>query len=322
MLASVAALAILPLGQAPFKATKTQTFQGVRIIALASGPGNLIAASRENSTIQVIDAATKRTVWTLSGHPQPAYGVRFSPDGRWLATGDETARIFIWDLRTGKKVREFPREKGHKRGIQSIAWQASGSRFATVGKDDVIHLWSLSGGNPTGTILGVGANFYGAWFAPNGNLITGTLKEGVRIYNGKTLQLASTMTLPGGQGANDFAMNTGGTLGVTAGRDGRMTVWNLATRQRTVSALGHQDWAIFTAMAPSGRVAATSSNDRTIKFWDIRSGASLATLNDMSVVGSPIAFSGNGRFFAAANMGDELEVYEISPAQPAASRPR
>lgn len=303
------------LAPAATKVTRLKTFEGTRIVSAAGSPvGAVFAVGLENNTVKVVNAATMTTLFTLTGHPQPCYGLGFTPDGRYLATGDDTARIYLWDLKTGKKVREYPRDKGHKRGIQSISFSKDGKLMATVGKDDVINVWNFSGGNPVKSILGSGANFYGASFSPAGSIVTGTLKEGIRIY-GKTFSLAATLSIPGqgGMAANDLVMNKLGTLAVTSGRDSKVTVWNVGTKTRLGVLSGHQDWAMALAMAPNGRFVASSSNDRTIRFWDIKTMTSVSKLDNMSVVGSPVAFTGNGKYFIAANSSDYLEVYEVYP---------
>lgn len=321
MFASSALIAQALLGQSPaaFSVSRLRTLTGLRIVKAAGAPtGSLMALSLENGKVRLIDAATGATRRELSGHPQPCYGLAFSPDGKLLATGDDTARIWIWDVATGRKLREMPREKGHKRGIQSIDFSRDGRRIATVGKDDVIMLWNVSGGNPTRTVEGSGANFYGGGFLPSGGFLTGTLKEGGRLYN-SSFGLAASFTLPGGQGANDLAFNKAGTLAYTAGRDGKVTIWNVAKRERVAQVSAHQDWVIYNSLSPNGNVLATSSTDRTIKFWNARTGAKLAQLDEMSVVGSPIAFTGNGRYFVGADVADQAAIFELKPAQAAAA---
>lgn len=294
--------------------SRVRTLQGVRIVSAAGGAsGNLVALGLENTQVRIVDAATGQTRHTLQGHPQPCYGLAFSKDNRLLATGDDTGRIWIWDVRTGKKVREFPRIKGHKRGIQGLSFSFDGTRLLSVGKDDVMLVWRTSGGDPAATILGSGANFFGGHYLRNGSIITGTLKEGARLYRGTTL--AATMTLPGGQGANDLAVNRAGTVAITAGRDGSATVWSLGNRQRTSAIKAHDDWVIYNALSPNGQILATSSNDRTVKFWNIKSGRRVAQIDDMSSVGAPMAFAGSGRFFVAADSSDQATIFSISPGQ-------
>jgi WD40 repeat protein len=302
------------IAQTPGRVKPLRTLQGVRIVFAQGAPtGSLVALALENGSIRLVDASTGQTRRTLSGHPQTCYAVAFNSTGTRIATGDETGRIWVWETATGKKLVEFKREKGHKRGIQALSFSPDNRSILSVGKDDVIHLWSVSGGDPKGTILGSGANFYGASFLRNGNIVTATLKEGARIYRGSNLQLVGALTLPGGQGANDIAANSSGTFLATAGRDGRATFWNPVTRQRTGGVLAHADWVIYSVLSPNGRVLATSSNDRTIKLWDVKTGRLIAQVDDMSSVGSPIAFTGNGRFMVGADASDQAVLFAITP---------
>jgi WD40 repeat protein len=37
-------------------------------------------------------------VETLTGHTESVVSVRFSPDGRWLASLDSTGRLLLWQI--------------------------------------------------------------------------------------------------------------------------------------------------------------------------------------------------------------------------------
>lgn len=314
MLATLAAAAAIAPAAPAVSVGRVKTFDHLRIVAAAGAPtGNIFAISEESGRVRIMDAAKLQTVHTLDGHPQTAFGLSFSPNGRVLASADETARIYLWDVKSGKKIREFSRQKGHTRGVQSIAWSKDSKMIATVGKDDVLHVWSVNGQHPIGTILGKGANLYGAAFMPSNALAVGTLADGLRLYKPKTYDLISTMPVPGGQGVNDIAMNKGGTLAVAAGRDGKLSVFDIRKRTRLASMPGHMDWAIRTTLAPNGRLAATSSSDRTVRVWDVKAMKEVAKLEDMSMIGSPLAFTGNGRYMIAANAADQAQVFAVTP---------
>ncbi|MCG9894696.1 MAG: hypothetical protein MH204_04400 [Fimbriimonadaceae bacterium] len=304
--------------------TRTRTLAGLRAVQVTGSPvGDLVAVSLESGEVRLIDANTGQTRRSLLGHPQPVYGAAFSSDGKTLITGDDSARIWIWNVATGQKIREMPREKGHQRGIQAIEI-LSGGRFATVGKDDTVRVWNIAGGHPIQTILGNGANFYGVGQTPSGALVLGTLKEGMRLYGRSTqFSLAAALSLPGGQGANDISVNRAGTLAVTAGRDGIASVWTISSRSRSSFVRAHDDWVIAASFAPSGRVFATSSNDRTIKLWNPQS-QPLGRLDDMSAIGSPLAWTGSGKFLIGTDIADQPVIIAVSPAQapPAPPRPR
>ena len=85
---------------------------------------------------------------------------------------------------------------------------------------------------------------------------------------------------------------------------------------------GHQDWVVRCAMSPNGKFLATSSSDRTVKVWDTTTFEKVADLPDQGAVGAPLCFTGDGKFLLSTGVDDSLEVYSISPAQPATTTKR
>lgn len=302
----------------PIQVSRIKTYTHLEVVsAAAPKTGSRFALTLQDTSVRVIDARTLNSVYTFNNHPQPAEGVAFSNDGRWLVTGDETARIFLWDLNNGTLRREFSRDRGHSRGIQALAISHDNQMIASVGKDDTIRVWSVNGAHPIKTIAGNGANFYGVEFMPSGALVTGTLKEGIRIYTPRTFELASALTLAGGQGANGLALNAAGTQAVSAGRDGNVVIWDIPKRARFNTLKGHTDWVMGVAYSPNGRLVATSSNDMNVIVWDMRTLQAIKLIDEQSFVGAPVTFTGDGRHLITANSSGAPQVHVINPPQPA-----
>lgn len=307
------ALVTLAMAAPAVSVTRYKSFDNIHATCVAtSAKGTQFAVASEDNRIRIIDSKTMNTTFQLLGHPMTVYGLAFSNDGRYLLSGDESARIYLWDAKTGAKVREFPRTKGHTRGIQAIAVSPNDRQFATVGKDDVIKVWNMSGGDPVATIEGKGANFYGIQYMPSGSFATGTLAEGARLYTNK-FSLAATMSVA--QGANDLALNNNGTMGVTANRNGSVTLWNIAKREKVATMPGHSDWVLSVAMAPNGKVAASSSTDSSVILWDLKSYKKIATISDRAYVDSLVAFTADGKYLLTTDAGNALQVYQVDPPQ-------
>lgn len=302
--------------QAPALATRKKTLWGNRAVALAGKPNSsLFAASLEDGNVKIIDAAGKVARPTLKGHVQPAYGLAWSPDGKYILSGDEQAKIFLWNAATGEKIREFPRLKGHQRGISSITWSPDGKMFASVGKDDSVCVWKIGGGNPVWKVVGEPTNYYGVEFRKDGALMTGTQKEGVRIHAPKSYALAAKLFLPGGQGATNFTMNSAGTLGVTAGRDSFVTLWDLKGRKRITALKGHGDMVANVALAPNNKIVASSASDANVILWDTKSYKRLQTIPNQSYIGSPLAFTGDGNYLITCSDAEIVQIHVLKPKQ-------
>lgn len=307
------AIGVLAMGSAQaLELVQKKVIYGMKVVAMAGKPkSTMFAVCLEDGTVKTLDAAGKKPGKTLIGHDMAAYGVAFSPDGRYLLTGDERAKIFLWDLKTGKKVREYPRDKGHKRGIQSLSFSDDGKMFLSVGADDVICIWKTAGGHPIKRIPGDPTNFFGAQFAPSGAIYTGTGVEGMRAYAPKTFNLARKVDHPGLEGANGFAINDRGTIGLTLGRNGFVGVFNLKTRNPITTLKGHNGIVMEADFAPDGLMAATGCTDGTVILWDVKKGKRLATLTDRTYMGSPVVITDVGNYLVTVDAFDRPEIHII-----------
>jgi len=311
--ASVPAKAV-PAPALTIKAIKT--VPEIRPVAIAPAPtGSRFAVALEDGSVRIIDAATRATVRTLAKHPQAAYAITWSADGAWLATGDESARVWVQDTRNGTLVREY-RTQG--RGIQKLSFDSTRLLLASTSKDDSIHVYDLADAKKKDEkvkILGKGANLYGATFSTREptELVTGILADAGRIYNGRTGAPLTFLSYPGSQGSYDTAINPAGTRIAVAGRDGMVSVWDAKTRKRVAGYRGHTDWVVNVAFSPNGKLIASGSTDRTVKVWNLDSSQKVADLADQSSVGSPVAFTGDGKYLISVDIMGSLVVNAVTP---------
>ncbi len=301
------ALVVAP--QAKFTFAAPSVAVGQRAIAMAPAPtGSKVVVCFENNTVRVIDTKTHQTVRALEGHPSPAYAAAWSPDGKWLATGDESARVFIWNAANGKKVRTI---RDHIKGIQALSFNSASTMLISTGKDDVINVYTLSDGKKTKSILGKGANFYGGLFVgKTNNILCGTLGKGAMALKSDG-QALYALGGHGGQGVWEAAMNPAGTLIASAGRDGTVGIWSTKTKQRLNSLKGHTDWVVHVLFTQNGKYVITSSVDGTVRAWNAFNYQQVAVLKDQAMVGSPICLTADGKTLLTTNVGDSLQYNTI-----------
>ncbi len=91
---------------------------------------------------------------TVAGHEGYVLGwtVAFSPDGRTLATGGADLLVHLWDVRTGKLLRELEQNVGN--AVWALEFGPDGSVLAMSGGDPYASLWDVATGAPLGPRLG------------------------------------------------------------------------------------------------------------------------------------------------------------------------
>jgi COMPASS component SWD3 len=120
--------------------------------------------------------------YILKGHSKGISQVRFSPDGRWIASCSADATIKIWDATTGKHLRTL---EGHLAGISTIAWSPDSNTLASGSDDKTIRLWHRATGKPyPAPLLGHHNYVYSLAFSPKGNmLVSGSYDEAVFLWD-------------------------------------------------------------------------------------------------------------------------------------------
>jgi WD40 repeat protein len=301
--------------KSPFSVKLVRELQGIRPLAYAPSPtGSMVAVTLEDKSVRIIDAKTSQTLKTFQGHPQPAYAVAWSDDGAFLATGDESARIFVWDVRTGQKLKMIYGE--HQRGIQKLSFNHPRTLLMSTGRDDKILLWSIPGYKKVGQVLGSGANVYSASFNPiTDYFVTATLTNSARLFRQtgagpKVLNFFSSDP----QGQLDVCWNKQGTMVLTGEKSGNAVLFDTKALKKYGTLKGHMDFVTSVAFAPSGRVAVTASPDRTVRLWDTKSLGQLAMLENQSGVGSPVTFTSDGKYLLTVGVDDFMQIYSVTPA--------
>ncbi len=107
--------------------------------------------------------------------------VMFSPDGKYILSGDEDKTARLWDAATGQELRQFI---GHTDIVWTAAFSPDGKYVATASGDGTARLWDTETGQELRRFAGHTAGLENVVFSPDGKyILTGSDDGTARLWD-------------------------------------------------------------------------------------------------------------------------------------------
>jgi WD40 repeat protein len=106
-------------------------------------PEPAVGVASSSGDVSRGDVATCKLLRSFTGHTQDILTIKFSPDGRSLATGSVDRTIKTWDVKTGQVLQTLT---GHFDRINSIGYSPDGTLLVSGSGDETIKIWDLATG--------------------------------------------------------------------------------------------------------------------------------------------------------------------------------
>lgn len=103
--------------------------------------GKRVAVGGRLGQIRIYDTEGLQVNSIAVGHDAAVDSVRWSPDGKWLASGSVDTTVRLWN-ESGEQVHLF---KGHTSTVHEVAWAPDSSQFASVCVDQTVRFWKPDG---------------------------------------------------------------------------------------------------------------------------------------------------------------------------------
>ena len=254
---------------------------GQRIYSIAVSPDDrLLAVGSQRPDVEIWDLETRRLVGHLEGHSDWVTYIAYSPNGRWIATGEpDSTKVYLWNADTRQLVRTWHSEVIGKD-------YRSDEVIALFFSRDSRRLYVITGGQ----------------FPPFTN-------DRVRVWDVETNVLV-----------NDFRGESNVLRHVSVSPDESRAILQYRNQVAELWDMKHnrriRQWASYTGgyarlrLSPDGR-SLVEAYDTLIKVWDVPSRSLRQIVEGVDNYRNTLAISPDSRRFAVGSWIDGTEIRDI-----------
>jgi WD40 repeat protein len=221
--------------------------EGSSPTALAVNPDGRSVALAADGKVLLIDLQTGKTLKELNlpgnAPPRPAPGapvpppqpgvapvpppvkLLYSPDGRWLLGNGQKTGVWLWDLRSGKRVRTYRTEAD----FPEYTFSPDLTKLVVTGEK--LHLYSLDSEEPVdGFRSPMNLNAFTPRFGADGKTVLVLLGDGsLQPFDAATGEEQDEIDAPEMNLRPPFALAPGGTLAAALDQTGGIRIWDPQT---------------------------------------------------------------------------------------------
>lgn len=158
-------------------------------------------------------------------HSDTIFGIRFSPDGRQLATCGADKLCRLYEIETGKLLKTF---EGHTHHVLGVAWKNDGLTLATASADNSVKTWNVISGERKQSIGGFTKEVTGIDFVgQTDQVITSSIDGQSRLHNASNGQQVRAFSGPN-SALYTVSVTNDGKFVTVGGQSGELWIWQVA----------------------------------------------------------------------------------------------
>jgi len=292
-----------------------------------------LITGNDNGMIKLFDLVKKEVTDTLRNISSSSCGgcpsyIQLNKNGDQLLSASDRGPVTLWNLKTGKIIREYGQEDDDYNGVGMMG------NYVFVSKEDTIKIWNTSG-KLIRKITIPDTEINAATISPDGNYITAVTNDKItrswNIKSGKQMK-----TLKGFLNAkNDDGLeldpesywqyNISRYISfrdrikvspdekyIIKGQYGNVAQLLDLSKGRVVRTFeGHEKAVICSEFSKDGKFLFTGSGDHTVKMWEVASGKEVKTFKGHRELIFELAISENGKYLVSGSWDATAILWDI-----------
>uniref|UniRef100_A0A0A9WM40 U3 small nucleolar RNA-interacting protein 2 n=1 Tax=Lygus hesperus TaxID=30085 RepID=A0A0A9WM40_LYGHE len=205
-----------------------------------------------------------------NSHATSILCMAISHDDRYLAVGDESNLIQIWDPKTLEHVFTF---KGHRGAVTGLSFCRLTHHLYSASHDKTVKVWSMPERAYIETLFGHQAPISALDVLAKDRVVTsGGSDTSVRVWK---IEEESQLIFNGHKQSIDSIRKLSDVHFISCGEDGLVCIWGANKKKplhriqnaHGVSPCSDANWIVSVACIPNTDVFATGSSDGVVRLW-------------------------------------------------------
>ncbi|MET0591468.1 MAG: hypothetical protein ABW133_02135 [Polyangiaceae bacterium] len=283
-------------------------------------PGQRLASASFDKVAIVWKVDSGEPLVRLEGDRAPLQDVHFDPRGKRLLTGGDKPRL--WTLGDFSETTPLV---ATRLGVSSLVFSKDARHILSAHLNGSVILWDVESRSWLHFFSNLPQRATAA-FSPDSRWIASASSDGVTGLRSTTTREWVTLATPAREsermdGASEVRFSQDGALVGTGGPDNRAFIWDTETQQR-LHMLEHGAARVtdLSFDSPHHHLA-TSSDDGTVRFWDLGSGHVLRALSVTGIV-TRVAFNPAGSILAAGSRSGDIVMWNVDGDHEPTRRPQ
>ncbi|CAI2354131.1 unnamed protein product [Caenorhabditis sp. 36 PRJEB53466] len=228
--------------------------------------GRFIVSGSTDRTVKVWNALDGRLLHTLQGHTSTVRCMAMAH--QILVTGSRDTTLRVWNVETGRHLATL---MGHHAAVRCV--QFDGVIVVSGGYDFTVKIWNAHSGRCMRTLTGHTNRVYSLLYETDRTMVcSGSLDTSIRVWDFSRPEGQECVALLQGHTSLTSGMQLNGHILVSCNADSHVRVWDIRDGSCVHLLTGHRS-AITSLQWFSRNLVATSSDDGTVKLWDVERGA-------------------------------------------------
>jgi len=276
---------------------------------IVTGDKDLVVTASSDNSVRIWDAADGKQKRQL-GHDSRIPGIALSPDGTLLVSSSMDDTVCLWNVASGQKIFKLPGH-GQLGGRRAVAFTPDGKFFLSWGDDMDLRKWDVKTGKAVAeyAIRPTGIRVFGEGDEPMERdrlQMMGGVTDGIFTPDARELVLHSRNKIfvfdaASGKELRNSPMESGFLIGQAISPDGQLFL--TSTWGKPV-----------TTKLPDGRIQSSTPMNHPVSLWELAIGGLRKQITLPEQGAGPVAFSRDGKLFAAASYqpGDHIRVWDAA----------